>query len=67
MVITFTPRFYAIFCAKLVDYNKEWANRVRHLYLLLLAGSTTASLLLREKETAAPAAPCHHIRAPFLP
>ena len=56
MAITFTPCFYAIFCAKLVDYNKEWANRVRHLYLLLLAGPT-----------AAPAAPCHHIRAPFLP
>ena len=67
MVITFTPRFYAIFCAKLVDYNKEWANRVRHLYLLLLAGPTTASLLLREKETAAPAAPAIILERLFYP
>ena len=56
IVITFTPCFYAIFCAKLVDYNKEWANRVRHLYLLLLAGPT-----------AAPAAPAIILERLFYP
>ena len=56
IVITFTPCFYAIFCAKLVDYSKEWANRVRHLYLLLLAGPT-----------AAPAAPAIILERLFYP